>query len=110
MNIRMICVALVAVAIGGAEGKLAPPKIEDYTHFCRKCGKTTHYPTSGLGPRSFIAEYRKGCANLRARPADWDREVSLRNIAKDARIFVNSVSMSLLTSQFFVGTASARKN
>ena len=65
MNIRMIGVALVAVVVWGAEGKLAPPKIEDYTHVCRKCGKTTHYPTSGLGPRSFIAEYRKGCANLR---------------------------------------------
>ena len=65
MNIRIICAALVAVAIGGAEGKLAPPKIEDYTHVCRKCGKTTHYPTSGLGPRSFVAEYRKGCANIR---------------------------------------------
>ena len=53
MNIRMIGVALVAVVVWGAEGKLAPPKIEDYTHVCRKCGKTTHCPTSELGPRSF---------------------------------------------------------
>ena len=64
MNIRMMCVALVAVAVWGAEGKLAPPKIEDYTHVCRKCGKTTHYRKSDE-PRTTVETLRKGCATLR---------------------------------------------
>ena len=56
----------LSLALAGAvEAKLAPPKLEDYTHVCKKCGKTTHYPTSEWEPRSFIAEYRKGCATLR---------------------------------------------
>ena len=56
----------LSLALAGAvEAKLAPPKLEDYTHVCQKCGKTTHYPTSEWEPRSFIAEYRKGCATLR---------------------------------------------
>ena len=66
MNARLIVFAGVALmAVWDAEGKLAPPKIEDYTHVCQKCGKTTHYPTSEWEPRSFIVEYRKGCATLR---------------------------------------------
>ena len=64
MNIRMICVALVAAVVWGAEGKLAPPKIEDYTHVCRKCGKTTHYRKSAE-PRTTVETLRKGCATLR---------------------------------------------
>ena len=60
----MMCVALVAVAVWGAEGKLAPPKIEDYTHVCRKCGKTTHYRKSDE-PRTTVETLRKGCATLR---------------------------------------------
>ena len=56
----------LSLALAGVvEAKLAPPKLEDYTHVCQKCGKTTHYPTSEWEPRSFIAEYRKGCATLR---------------------------------------------
>ena len=92
MNMRMMLAVIGLMAFLGAEGKLAPPKIEDYTYVCQKCGKTTHYPASELEPRSFIDE------------------VSLRNIAKDARIFVNSVSTSLLMNPSFVGTASARKS
>ncbi len=66
MNARLIVFAGVAlVAAWCAEGKFAPPKLEDYTHVCQKCGKTTHYPTSEWEPRSFIVEYRKGCATLR---------------------------------------------
>ena len=57
---------ILSLALAGVvEAKLAPPKLEDYTHVCQKCGKTTHYPTSEWEPRSFIAEYRKGCATLR---------------------------------------------
>ena len=62
---RMVFIAVAMMAILGAEGQLASTKIEDYTHVCQKCGKTTHYPTSELEPRSFIAECRKGCATLR---------------------------------------------
>ena len=51
MDLRMICAALTAVAVWGAEGKLAPPKLEDYTHVCKKCGGTTHYPKSYTEPR-----------------------------------------------------------
>lgn len=69
MNTRMIfawAVAGAAMAVAfSIQGEPTPPKIEDYTHVCRTCGKTTHYPTSELGPRSFITEYRKGCAALR---------------------------------------------
>ena len=65
MNMKVMFAAIALMAVWGAEGKLAPPKIEDYAHVCQKCGKTTHYPTSEWKPRSFIAEYRKGCATLR---------------------------------------------
>jgi len=65
MNTKVIFAAVALMAVWGAEGKLAPPKLEDYTHVCQKCGKTTHYPTSEWEPRSFIVEYRKGCATLR---------------------------------------------
>ena len=65
MKKPILFVAVGLIAIWGAEGKLAPPKIEDYTYVCQKCGKTTHYPASELEPRSFIEECRKGCATLR---------------------------------------------
>lgn len=61
---RIVAVAAMWVAFS-VQGEPTPPKIEDYTHVCQKCGKTTHYPTSELDPRSFIEEYRKGCATLR---------------------------------------------
>ena len=41
------------MAVWGAEGKLAPPKIEDYTYVCQKCGKTTHYRKS-TEPRTTV--------------------------------------------------------
>ena len=66
MDLRMICAALAAVTVWGAEGKLAPSKIEDYTHVCRKCGKTTHYPKSYMEPRSTVERLRDGCAKLRS--------------------------------------------
>ena len=44
------------------------------------------------------------------RLANGNREALLRSIAKDARLFVNSVSTSLLMNPSFVGTASARKS
>ena len=66
MDLRMICAALTAVAIWYAEGKLAPPKIEDYTHVCQKCGKVTHYPKSYTEPRSTVERLRDGCAKLRS--------------------------------------------
>ena len=62
---KILFAVIVLMAVWGAEGKLAPPKIEDYTYVCQKCGKTTHYPASELEPRSFIEECRKGCATLR---------------------------------------------
>ncbi len=66
MDLRMIFAALAAVAIWYAEGKLAPPKIEDYTHVCQKCGKVTHYPKSYTEPRSTVERLRDGCAKLRS--------------------------------------------
>ena len=69
MDKRMIFARAVAGAAMwvafSVQGELTPPKIEDYTHVCQRCGKATHYPTSELDPRSFIEEYRKGCATLR---------------------------------------------
>ena len=67
MNARLIVFAGVAlVAVWGAEGKLAPPKLEDYTHVCRKCGGATHYPKSYTEPRSTVEGLRDGCAKLRS--------------------------------------------
>ena len=62
---RKILFAVIALmAVWGAEGKLAPPKIEDYTHVCQKCGKTTHYRRS-TEPRTTVETLRKGCVTLR---------------------------------------------
>ena len=38
MNMRMMLTVIGLMAVWGAEGKLAPPKIEDYTYDCQKCG------------------------------------------------------------------------
>lgn len=38
MNMRMMLTVIGLMAVWGAEGKLAPPKIEDYTYVCQKCG------------------------------------------------------------------------
>ena len=62
---RKILFAVIALmAVWGAEGKLAPPKIEDYTYVCQKCGKTTHYRKS-TEPCTTVETLRKGCATLR---------------------------------------------
>ena len=37
MNMRMMLTVIGLMAVWGAEGKLAPPKIEDYTYVCQKC-------------------------------------------------------------------------
>ena len=64
MKKKLLVAAMVLMVVWGAEGKLAPPKIEDYTHVCRKCGKTTHYRKSAE-PRTTVETLRKGCATLR---------------------------------------------
>ena len=51
---------------GVVEAKLAPPKLEDYTHVCKKCGGTTHYPKSYTEPRSTVGRLRDGCSKLRS--------------------------------------------
>ena len=63
---KILFVAIALMAVWGAEGKLAPPKIEDYTYVCQKCGKTTHYPKSYTEPRSTVEGLRDGCAKLRS--------------------------------------------
>ena len=50
---RIILVSSLALA-AVAEAKLAPPKLEDYTHECKKCGGATHYPKSYTEPRSTL--------------------------------------------------------
>ncbi len=62
---RIILVSSIALAVA-VEAKLAPPKLEDYTHVCKKCGKTTHYPKSYTEPRSTVERLRDGCAKLRS--------------------------------------------
>ena len=64
MKKTMLFAAIALMAVWGAEGKLAPPKIEDYTYVCQKCGKTTHYRRS-TEPRTTVETLRKGCATLR---------------------------------------------
>ena len=44
MNMRMMLTVIGLMAVWGAEGKLAPPKIEDYTHACRKRGTRDALP------------------------------------------------------------------
>ena len=62
---KAILVSSLAIA-ATAEAKLAPPKLEDYSHVCQKCGKTTHYPKSYTEPRSTVEGLRDGCAKLRS--------------------------------------------
>ena len=62
---RMILVSSLALA-AVAEAKPAPPKLEDYTHECKKCGGATHYPKSYTGPRSTVEGLRDGCVKLRS--------------------------------------------
>ena len=64
MKKTILFAVIVLMAVWGAEGKLAPPKIEDYTYVCQKCGKTTHYRKS-TEPRTTVETLRKGCATLR---------------------------------------------
>lgn len=63
--IKVILVSTLALA-AVAEAKLAPPKLEDYTHECKKCGGATHYPKSYTGPRSTVEGLRDGCVKLRS--------------------------------------------
>ena len=62
---RMILVSSLALA-AVAEAKPAPPKLEDYTHECKKCGGATHYQKSYTGPRSTVEGLRDGCVKLRS--------------------------------------------
>ena len=62
---RIIFVSSLALA-AVAEAKLAPPKLEDYTHVCKKCGGATHYSMSYTEPRSTVEGLRDGCAKLRS--------------------------------------------
>ena len=62
----MMFAAVALMVVWGAEGKLAPPKLEDYTHVCKKCGGATHYPKSYTEPRSTVEGLRDGCAKLRS--------------------------------------------
>ena len=62
---KAIFVLTLAIA-AAAEAKLAPPKLEDYTHVCKKCGGATHYPKSYTEPRSTVEGLRDGCAKLRS--------------------------------------------
>jgi len=62
---RIILVLSLAIA-ATAEAKLAPPKLEDYTHVCKKCDGATHYPKSYTGPRSTVEGLRDGCVKLRS--------------------------------------------
>ena len=66
MNSKMVFAAIALMVVWGAEGKLAPPKIEDYTYVCKKCGGVTHYPKSYTEPRSTVEGLRDGCAKLRS--------------------------------------------
>ena len=42
--LRRGILVLTLVLAAAAEAKLAPPKLEAYTHVCKKCGGATHYP------------------------------------------------------------------
>ena len=66
MNTKMMFAAIALMAVWYAEGKLAPPKLEDYTHVCKNCGGATHYPKSYTEPRSTVEGLRDGCAKLRS--------------------------------------------
>lgn len=66
MNTKVMFAVIALTVVWGAEGKLAPPKLEDYTHVCKKCGGATHYPKSYTVPRSTVEGLRDGCAKLRS--------------------------------------------
>ena len=66
MNSKMVFAGIALMVVWGAEGKLAPPKTEDYTHECKKCGGATHYPKSYTEPRSTVEGLRDGCVKLRS--------------------------------------------
>ena len=60
---HLILTLIAAVAmVCGAEDKTG---IEDYTHVCQKCGKTTHYRGCCIEPRRVVEELRNGCETLR---------------------------------------------
>ena len=60
---HLILTLIAAVAVVcGAEDKT---DIEDYTHVCQKCGKTTHYRGCCIEPRRVVEELRIGCETLR---------------------------------------------
>ena len=62
---KTILVSSLAL-VGTVEAKLAPPKLEDYTHVCKKCGGVRHYQKSYTEPRSTVEGLRDGCAKLRS--------------------------------------------
>lgn len=66
MNTNVMFAVIALTVVWGAEGKLAPPKLEDYTHECKKCGGATHYPKSYMEPHSTVERLRDGCAKLRS--------------------------------------------
>ncbi len=66
MNTKVMFAVIALTVVWGAEGKLAPPKLEGYTHVCKKCGGATHYPKSYTEPRSTVEGLRDGCAKLRS--------------------------------------------
>lgn len=79
MNSKMVFAGIALMVVWGAEGKLAPPKIEDYTHECKKCGGATHYPKSGSSSECENAiscplfmtgckEMKTGCKHANDRP------------------------------------------
>lgn len=45
MAMRMMLTVIGLMAVWGTEGKLAPPKIEDYTYVCQKCGARDALPS-----------------------------------------------------------------
>ena len=73
---KAIFVLTLAIA-AAAEAKLAPPKLEDYTHVCKKCGGATHYPKSYTEPRSTVEGLRDGCAKLRSLGLDISLDESV---------------------------------
>lgn len=87
MGKQMVFVAVALAAIG-VQTKLAPPKIEDYTHVCHTCGGTTHYPFSTRAPRTSVETLRKGCATLREYGVDavLDESVLCRHCVRAEKL------------------------
>ena len=84
---KAIFVLTLAIA-AAAEAKLAPPKLEDYMHVCKKCGGATHYPKSYTEPRSTVEGLRDGCAKLRSLGLDitLDESVLCRHCVSAATL------------------------